>query len=179
MLALVAVSAAGASAAARFEYSAGGTFSSAQTSNQVFKPSTTKKEQFSCEKAQGTFVLTELAFTEQQWTAEYSGCKAENIPLFGNLKAGNVKTSYTLHANGTVELSEMVFEVPALGCATTVQPHAGPVSYENAGVGFVENSAVASMVSSGGGVCPSGTTGTFNGSSFVQRVGGGTVHWIP
>jgi hypothetical protein len=179
MLAFAAVATAGASAhtPAQFTASATGELTGTQTTNQVFTVSEFSLEKVTCKKAHTHGTIVSVAATSQEVTVTYSECTADFAGLTG-LATTVTPATYDLFANGEVTVKNTItISVPSLGCKTTVGPQVGlkSVSYTSASGKITESSAVKGIKSTGEGLCPGGTTGTYTGSNIVERVGGGTL----
>jgi hypothetical protein len=172
-LTLAAMTAAGASAAT-FTASATGGLTGTQTSNQVF---TFGSGGVTCKKAHMTGTIVSIATTSQHVTVNYSECSSNFFGFSATVSAG----TYLLTASGEIHiLNTITFSVPSLGCSTTVSPQSlKSVSYTNTAGGKVEmHGAVAGIKSTAtGGLCSSGTAGTFTGSNILERINGGTFSW--
>lgn len=177
-LALAATTAAGASAA-QFTASETGTLTATQTGNQVFTTTEGGAGKVTCKKAHTTGTIVSTAATSQHVTVKYSECTA----TFGFSFAATVSpATYLLKANGEVDVENTItINVPGLGCKTTVGPQKGlkSVSYDNKAGKIEQTSAIKGIKSTGEGLCPGGTTGTYTGNNLVERVGGGTLTWDP
>jgi hypothetical protein len=177
-LALAAVTAAGASAAT-FTSSATGTLTATQTSSHVFKPTAEGSTNVTCKKAHTSGTIVSTAAASQHVTVAYSECTAYGFP------ATVSNGTYELYASGAVDIENTItVTVPFLGCKLTVEAQKGRLkaTYHNkhdaGGLGvhkIEQTTAVTSIVSKGEGSCAGGTTGTYTGSSLVERVGGGWV----
>jgi hypothetical protein len=171
VFALCAVAVA-SSSAAQFTSTAAGTLTGKSTSTkQVFTAGSGTVE---CTTA-STSGTTSLAAETQAVIVKYSGCEA-----FGLLGVTISPAHYTLHAGGTVDITEAVsIEVEGVfGCNITVSTKSGlsSVSYANVGAGIEESSNVSGIVytisNHSLGLCgSSGSNGTYKGNNLVTQAG--------
>jgi hypothetical protein len=176
-LALAVVSAAGAQAAARFTASAAGkTIKGVQNGDQTFTASSSAPAVI-CHKAATEGTTTGTEATSQEVTVHYTEC---HVATIGSPSATVSKATYDLAASGSVTITEPIeIAVSALGCHTTVEAQTvGSASYDNLSGGKIEQTSAVTGIhsTSSGGLCPSGTTGTYSGNNIVE-LPGGTISW--
>jgi len=178
-LALAGVSAAGAQAE-RFTASQTGTLAGTQTSTQVLTFAAGGKEDVTCEKASTTGSVIATESVEQEVTLAFSNCIA--VTSIGSLSTTFSNATLNLTANGKVHiLNTITIHIGGSGivnCNAFVAPQTptGSVSYSSTSGQVVANFALTGIMSTGTGICPHGSTGTFTGSSLMG-LGGGLFAW--
>ena len=166
--ALSAIGAANASAA-QFTASATGFLSGKAVLIQIF---TTNGNQVKCFTAASSGTIKSVASEEQTVEVKYSGCTA-----FGFVNTHITTAFFNLTANGTVHIENTITITPTgAGCTQTYPPQTrGLVMFYNSANGYRADFHLSGLTYySTGGLCgPSGNTGNFDGSTELQRVGGG------
>jgi hypothetical protein len=163
--------------AATFTYSETGELTGVQTTSQVFTVGGANK--VTCKTAHMHGVVASTDFTQQEYTVAYSECSA----TFFGFPAGTVDISpatYNFTANGEVHVLEPIsIKATGLGCETIIGKQTlKSVTYGNeAGGKLLITSGVTGIASTSPNGCPSGTAGTYTGSSIAERVGGGSIAW--
>ncbi len=173
MLALVAVSAASASASL-FDASKVGKLTGKATKNQVF---ITKAGTVTCKAIKVTASTVEpLASETQLAVVEYEECT-----VFGFLEAKISPAHYLFMSNGTADL-KAVETIEAPGCTVTVpiQSGLGTITYKDSGEGIELEPNVTGIESEGtGSTCSYAKekAGTYKGQSKVE-LEGGKIEWM-
>jgi hypothetical protein len=175
-VAVFALSVVGVASASAAEFTASqtGPITGVQTSPQEFTASGSFLPVV-CTTAHTTGEAKFTAAANQEVHVLYSNC---TVQLFGSQKVNNITAEYNLLASGKVEiLNNIKIEVPLLGCTTTVAAGqtVGTVSYKTVGTGVEETSNVSGIHSTGTGLCPSGTNGTYKGSNLVNSLVSGAT----
>jgi hypothetical protein len=174
---ICAISALGAAnSSAEFTASATGELHGRALENQLF---TTSAGSVLCSAATTTGTITKTATPEQHVTVHYSGCTAFALP------AVHVSTAtYLFTTDGTVHIVEPITitvtkTLFTAHCTITVKAQTvGTVDFETVGSKVKVTPTVTGIHSVGsGGPCGSTTsnTGTYEGASEIERVGGGFV----
>jgi hypothetical protein len=174
VFALCAVAVA-SSSAAQFTSTKEGPITGKATNTQVFTAGNGTVE---CTTAATTGTAKAAAET-QAVTVNYGGCEA-----FGLVGVTISPAHYTLHAGGTVDITEAInIEVEGVfGCNITVSKKEGlgSVSYATVGTGIEEKSNVSGIVytisNHALGLCgSSGSNGTYKGNNLVNGASGTTL----
>ena len=153
-----------------FKSTTKGVLSGVNTNQQVF---TTGAGTIECSKAVTSGTIASLETKDQVSSVAYSTCSA-----FG-AEAEVSTAKYDFNAEGTVTIkAEVDIKVPSLSCELKF-PAQGPltkVTYTKGGAKLEVKLAAGGIKSNGGGLCPGGTTGTYNGIE-LNEVAGGTLKW--
>jgi hypothetical protein len=167
-----------ASAASQFTESATGTLTGDQENNQIVTPvSGGPAIVYTAAHATGSIIST--ATTTLEVTVVYSG---GTIPALFAAPVDNSSATFELHASGAATIANnIVINATGLGCSTTIAAGQtlGTVSYTNlnSNTEVTVSMSLSGIHSTGTGLCPSGTTGTYTGNFVIHRVGGGFVRW--
>jgi hypothetical protein len=173
--ALIAIGA--ATASAEFTYTAPGSITGTQEGTHTFKAGST----VTCKKVDATGAIEKVFGSSQEVTVHYSECTVDGFNNFAHVSDATYTFTSTgevdVHLLNTVTITPTVFGSSA--CTITVTPQTlNTVDYTNvAGGGVTVNPTITGIsYHSTGGLCgPSGSVGTYSGSSIVNGTAGQTL----